>query len=68
MKEDKRRYFVQHGDNPEKEVTKQQYMDAEWSAGFRGKFPGEPATASFSTGGPRSPYIKGRIEYEPTKG
>ena len=42
-----------------KEVTKQEYMEAERKAGFRSKFPGEPATSSFGS----SEGVNGRIEY-----
>lgn len=55
---DNNRYFLSYL-GMEKEVTKQEYMDAERKAGFRSKFPGEPATASFGSG----EGVNGRIEY-----
>ena len=56
----KTRYFlgISGIDDSEKEVTKEQYMSAESSAGFHSKVPGTIATASFSNG-----QIKGRVEY-----
>lgn len=55
---DKHRYFLSYL-GMEKEVTKQEYMEAERKAGFRSKFPGEPATSSFGS----SEGVNGRIEY-----
>lgn len=44
----------------EKEVTKEQYIEAEQAAGFRSKFgDGEIATAGFSNGA-----MRGRVDYE----
>lgn len=55
------RYFLTIGDEPEKEVTKKEYIRAEQSAGFRSKFgPDEVATASFSNS---RQGISGSIEY-----
>jgi hypothetical protein len=58
------RYYVTQAcscpDSPqEHEVSKADYMMAERNAGFRSKFPGEPATASFSSS---NPPISGRTE------
>jgi len=55
----KKRYFVKDGEGPEREVTQDEYVATERSAGFRPK-PGcgPEATASFSSG-----RLSGRVEY-----
>lgn len=40
------------------EVTKEQFVKAEYAAGFRGGRPGEPATAGFTGGG-----VRGKVAY-----
>ena len=58
MSSDGKRYWVQVGENPEQEVSREDFIKLERSAGFRSKFgPNEVATAGFSTG-----VLKGRVE------
>lgn len=59
------RYFLQYNDQPECEVTKQEFVSAERAAGFRNTLgqPAEPATAAFSAGS-----IHGRIQYGCSQG
>lgn len=41
-------YFLKYSDEREfKEVSKEEYMEAEKMAGFNSKIPGEPATSAF---------------------
>lgn len=49
---DNRRWFLRHGGDsqPFVEVTKIEWIQAEWDAGFRGGGPGEPATDGFGSG------------------
>lgn len=55
------RYFVTYRDHAEHEVSKEEYVSAERSSGFRSKFgPDEPATASWSSS---MTGASGRIEY-----
>jgi len=42
-----KRYFLKFYNQERKEVTKEEYMNAEARAGFVPKFEGEPATSSF---------------------
>lgn len=55
-------YAVLGGEKIEREVSKEEYVSAERSAGFRNTLgqPNEPATASWSKGN-----TGGRIEYDP---
>lgn len=57
-----RRYFLKADWQPEwTEVTKEEYIRAERSAGFRSKFgPDDIATAGFTS----SSGVSGRVEYD----
>lgn len=47
---------------PEQEVSKEEFIRAERAAGFRSKFPGQPATGGFSGGG-----MSGRVVCVPAE-
>lgn len=54
------KYYLQLGDRPENEVTKEEYIAMERVAGFRSKFgPDHVATSAFSAGG-----VNGCVRYE----
>lgn len=48
---DDRRWFLQYGDGPHREVTKREWLQAEYGAGFYGGRMREPSTGAFSAGG-----------------
>lgn len=55
---DGHRYWIQVGENPEQEVSKEDFIKLERQAGFYSKFgPNEVATGSFSNGA-----LSGRTE------
>jgi hypothetical protein len=59
----KHRYFLSIAPGvPEKEVTKEQFVDAERGSGFHGKIPGEPATGGFHAANGMRGRIKTEIE------
>jgi hypothetical protein len=54
------KYYLTFLNGTEKEVTKEEYIRSEQSAGFRSKFgPDEIATSSFS-----NRTISGRVDYK----
>jgi len=62
---DGNRYFLTEGDNPEREVKKEEWVNAERRAGFynpRDRSSMEPATAGFGVTKWGSEAIRGRIE------
>lgn len=54
-----KRYYVTRRGEPEKEVTREEYLSAERTAGFHSTVPGEEATLSFGS----SAGLEGRVEY-----
>lgn len=58
MSDQQQRYYLRHKLIGEKEVTVEQFMEAERQAGFYSKFPGKPATGGFGFGD-----INGSVRY-----
>lgn len=58
MNPDGKRYWIRVGENPEQEVTREDFIKLERSAGFFSRFgPDEVATAGFANGA-----LTGRVE------
>jgi len=55
-----RKYFIKIGQEPEQEVTKQQYVDYEKRCGFRLDNNSNPATSGF-TFKTQNQFITGRV-------
>ena len=58
---DKKRFFILDGDSPIKEVTLEEFMSYERSAGFHSKFEDSPATAGFSNNNVSGREIRGFV-------
>lgn len=60
------KYYLKFGDEAEREVSKEAFVQAERNAGFRPKsgIPGDVATAGFGSG-TGSSKVAGRVDYEP---
>ena len=56
----KAHYYLKCGNEEEKEVTEQEFIDAEQAAGFRSKF----GINSVATGGFSNGYTKGTVRYK----
>ena len=59
---DNRRWFLREGppEYPYVEVTRNEWLQAEWDAGFRGGQAGEPSTEGFEVGGVKGVIIYGK--------